>query len=253
MSPPTRAFLPRYPLHFSYTYLLVGLKVIIIGAGCFPPRLGQEARFQLRGKEEDATDQVTPLQARSGGMRTRQSILDAAKAVFADKGYSGAHVNDIVARAGTTKPMIYYHFGNKEGLFAAVLEDVYAGMRQIEASLHLADKPVEEAMRLLVQVTFNYHAEHPDWVRLISIANIHHAEHLVKSPTVASRNTAVFDFLEILLARGVGEGVFRSGIRPAAFASADHLAVLLPGVQPSHLESHLQARFRHGKRSVGAA
>ena len=195
--------------------------MLIIGLRRFSGRLLARLRLQGRrstgresGSGEDVTDQLTPSHARSSGKRTRHSILEAAKAVFAAEGYSGAHVNEIVARAGTTKPMIYYHFGSKEGLFAAVLEDVYAGMREIEAALNTADKPVEEAMRLLVQVTFDYHAEHPDWVRLISIANIHHAEHLTKSPTVASRNTAVFEFLQVLLARGAAEGVFRSGIDP---------------------------------------
>ncbi len=127
--------------------------------------------------------------------RTRANILAAAQRVFADKGYSGANVNEIVALAGSTKPMIYYHFGSKEGLFAAVLEEVYAGMRQIE-------------------VTFDYHADHPDWIRLISVANIHGAQHITGSATIASRNAAVVEILRKLLERGVREGVFRPGVDP---------------------------------------
>lgn len=73
--------------------------------------------------------------------------------------------------------MIYYHFGSKEGLFAAVLEDVYAGMRRIEGALQLADLTPREAVRQLVHVTFDCHAKYPDWVRLISVANIHEARH----------------------------------------------------------------------------
>ena len=159
-------------------------------------------------------DDPSPLRSRTHGARTRQSILDAAHALFAERGYSGAHVNDIVARAGTTKPMVYYHFGSKEGLFAAVLEEVYAGMRRIEGALQLADLPPHEAMRRLVHVTFDYHAEYPDWVRLISVANIHEAQHIRGSPTVALRNSAVLDILRDLLARGAREGVFRGGVDP---------------------------------------
>jgi AcrR family transcriptional regulator len=148
------------------------------------------------------------------GPRTRQGILDAARSIFAEKGYSGANVNEIVALAGTTKPMIYYHFRSKEGLFAAVLEEVYAGMRIIERSLQLHDLLPAEAMRRLVQVTFDYHAEHPDWVRLISVANIHGAQHILDSPTIASQNSAILAILSGLLARGEREGAFRAGVDP---------------------------------------
>ena len=160
-------------------------------------------------------DDPSPLRPRThGGARTRLGILDAAHALFAERGYGGAHVNDIVARAGTTKPMVYYHFGSKEGLFAAVLEEVYAGMRRIEGAVQLAGLPPGEAMRQLVHVTFDYHAQHPDWVRLIAIANIHEAQHIRDSPTVALRNSPVLDILRGLLARGARDGVFRAGVDP---------------------------------------
>lgn len=163
----------------------------------------------------DPAMQAPPAAGRpANGKRTRQSILDAATSIFAEKGFSAANVNEIVALAGTTKPMIYYHFGSKEGLFAAVLEDVYAGMRKIEGSLHLDSLSAEEAMRRLVEITFDYHAEHPDWIRLISVANIHEAQSILDSPTIASRNAAVLDITSDLLARGVREGVFRDGVDP---------------------------------------
>ncbi len=148
------------------------------------------------------------------GKRTRQNILDAAGAVFAGKGYSGANVNEIVALAGTTKPMLYYHFGSKKNLFAAVLEAVYAGMREIESAPDLGNMPPADAMRRLVEVTFDYHADHPDWIRLIAVANIHEAEPILGSPTIAGQNAAVVGILRDLLARGVRAGVFRSGIDP---------------------------------------
>ncbi len=160
-------------------------------------------------------DSPVPLRNRThDGRQTRQNILKAAQALFAEKGYSGANLNEIVARAGTTKPMIYYHFGSKEGLFAAVLEEVYAGMRGIEGSLQLAGLPAVAAMQRLVQGTFDYHAAHPDWVRLISVANIHEAQHIRASPTIASRNSAILDILRGLLDQGVQEGVFRGGVDP---------------------------------------
>lgn len=160
----------------------------------------------------DAISQTVPRQA--DPKRTRDNILAAATAIFAEKGFSGANVNEIVAQAQTTKPMIYYHFGSKEGLFAAVLESVYAGMRAVETSLTFDGVPPAAAMRRLIEVTFDLHADHPDWIRLISIANIHQAQHIAGSPTIASKNTAVVEVLAELLRRGEAEGVFRPGVDP---------------------------------------
>jgi AcrR family transcriptional regulator len=146
--------------------------------------------------------------------RTRDNILAAALAIFADKGFSGANIADIVAAAQTTKPMIYYHFGSKEGLFAAVLEHVYAGMRAFEQSLQLDPLPPAAAMARLVEASFDCHAAHPDWIRLISTANIHGAKHIVASPTIASKNSAILQITGRLLARGAAEGVFRANVDP---------------------------------------
>ena len=144
----------------------------------------------------------------------RRNIIDAAHALFAEKGYSGAKVEEIVVRARTTKPMIYYYFGSKERLFAAVLEDVYAGMRTIEQSLQLAELPSLEAMRKVIEVTFDYHAKNSEWVRLVSIANIHYAKHILASKTIASKNSAIIELMGSLLRRGIKEGVFRKDVDP---------------------------------------
>jgi AcrR family transcriptional regulator len=110
--------------------------------------------------------------------------------------------------------MLYYYFGSKEGLFAAVLEDVYAAMRQIESSLRVTDLPAVDAMRKVVQVTFDYHANNSEWVRLISIANIHYAKHIRRSGTIASKNLPIIGILRSLLRQGSQEGVFRSDVDP---------------------------------------
>ena len=179
---------------------------------------GPSKRVERGG--EDALDAADPAQTRRHDpARTRASILAAGLAVFAEHGYGGANVNEIVTRAGTTKPMIYYHFRNKEGLFEAVLEDVYTRMREVEQSLTLTGLPPRDAM-----ATFDYHAEHPDWIRLISVANIHGARHITGSATIATRNAAIVEILSDLLRRGRDEGVFRDGIDPV------HLHLLIASV-----------------------
>ena len=60
-------------------------------------------------------------------------ILDVATREFAEHGFSGARVDEIAERTRTTKRMLYYYFGSKEGLFVAVLERAYAEIRERRA------------------------------------------------------------------------------------------------------------------------
>ena len=53
---------------------------------------------------------------------TRQKVLETATDLFAEKGYAGTSVREIVASAGVSKPVLYYYFKSKEGLFYAILE-----------------------------------------------------------------------------------------------------------------------------------
>ena len=54
---------------------------------------------------------------------TRERILQAAHDLFADKGFANTHVREICEDAHVTAPVLYYHYGNKEGLFEAVVEE----------------------------------------------------------------------------------------------------------------------------------
>lgn len=146
--------------------------------------------------------------------QTRRNILDAAIAEFAAKGLSGARVDEIAARTQTTKRMIYYYFGSKEGLYAAALEEMYEAIRSTEKDLLLDELPPADAMRRLVESTFDYHADHPDFVRMVTVENIHGARHIAGSATVRTRNDAVIGLLRRLLDRGVKAGVFRAGVDP---------------------------------------
>lgn len=146
--------------------------------------------------------------------QTRSAILAAAAAEFSAKGYAGGRVDDIAARTSTTKRMIYYYFGGKEGLYAAVLEAAYGGMRDAEGALSLDGLPPAEALRRLVETTFDHHADHPEFVRLVSGENIEEARTVAASPTVGERNAAVIGAITALLRRGEAAGAFRPGLDP---------------------------------------
>jgi AcrR family transcriptional regulator len=145
---------------------------------------------------------------------TRRDIIDAAMAEFSEKGLDGARVDDIAARTRTTKPMIYYHFKSKKQLYAVVMEEAYGNIRSIEQNLHLEHLPPVEAMRHLVEATFDYHAAHPDYVRLVSVENIHGASHIAGQKSIVQRNANAIRTVRTILDRGVQDGVFRPGVDP---------------------------------------
>ena len=144
----------------------------------------------------------------------RRNILTVAKEEFVENGLSGARVDEIAARTATSKRMIYYYFGDKEGLYRAVLEEMYERIRGFERSLDLASLPPVEAMTLLAGFTFDYHAENPDFVRLVMVENIHHARHLATSDRIAALNLSAIDMIREAYERGVAAGLFRPGIEP---------------------------------------
>jgi AcrR family transcriptional regulator len=140
--------------------------------------------------------------------RTRAEILDVAMREFSRQGYDGARVDEIAALTRTTKRMIYYYFGGKEQLYIAVLERAYSEIRAAEASIDVAHLAPVEAIRTLAELTFDHHDAHPDFIRLVSIENIHRAEHLRKSDLLVNLCAPVLDLISRILAAGRASGDF---------------------------------------------
>ena len=157
----------------------------------------------------------TPPQARTNDPdRTMANILEMATAEFADKGLSGARIDEIAAATRTSKRMIYYYFGSKEGLYIAVLEAAYHRIRHIEAQLHLEDLRPEDALRKLVGFTFDYQLENPDFIRLVMTENINRGEFLAQSKKIQQLNVPAIDAVRQVYERGVKARVFRNDIDP---------------------------------------
>ncbi|HCA84851.1 MAG TPA: TetR family transcriptional regulator [Streptomyces sp.] len=140
--------------------------------------------------------------------RTRAEILDVATEEFARLGYTGARMDEIAARIHTTKRMIYYYFGGKEQLFTEVLERAYAVIRQQEQRLDVEDLAPVAAIRRLAELTFDHHEAHPDFIRLVSIENIHEAEHIAASPALGELNSPAIEIIGRILGEGRAQGVF---------------------------------------------
>ena len=141
--------------------------------------------------------------------RTREDILDVAAEEFADFGLSGARVDAIAERTRTSKRMIYYYFGSKEDLYLAVLERAYASIRSLEDALPLGKLAPEHALTQMIESTFDYDHAHPGFIRLVAIENIHKAEHMARSQSIAGLNVSVIATLERILDEGARTGVFQ--------------------------------------------
>ncbi|MGG2398677.1 TetR/AcrR family transcriptional regulator [Pseudomonas sp. SH1-B] len=144
--------------------------------------------------------------------KTRESILQAAITEFVQQGLSGARVDAIAERTATSKRMIYYYFGSKEQLYLEVLVKLYGDIRGTESRLDLVSLPPVLAIRRLVEFTFDHHDRNVDFVRIVSIENIHYGEYVKQSPDIRQMSNVVLDTLGKTLRRGVEEGVFRPDI-----------------------------------------
>jgi AcrR family transcriptional regulator len=145
---------------------------------------------------------------------SRANIIAVATEEFAEKGLSGARVDEIAERTSTSKRMIYYYFKSKEGLYRAVLEHCYANVRQIDTSLDLDALPPMEALRELVRVTFDYHSAHPAFVRIVMSENIHQGAHIGHVSSIKLRSRTIISLLQRLIDRGVKSGDFRPHLDP---------------------------------------
>ncbi len=152
--------------------------------------------------------------------RTMAEILAVATHEFADKGLTGARIDEIAAATRTSKRMIYYYFGSKDGLYLAVLEEAYRRMRTIEAGLHLDDLPPAEALRRLVEFTYDHHRDNEDFIRLVMNENIQRGNYLRQSENIQQLNQNAIRSVRDVYDRGVAQGVFRAGLDPVDIHSA---------------------------------
>jgi AcrR family transcriptional regulator len=154
---------------------------------------------------------AVPKQEEEG---TRDKVLNAALQEFSRHGLSGARIDTIALESGSNKGMIYYYFGSKEDLYVAALEESYRRFRQIEGDVQLDSLAPLDALRQLAGASFDYHAAHPDYIRMVMSENINQGEYIRKIPELRAINRSAITVLERLCERGIAEGVFRADVDP---------------------------------------
>ena len=173
------------------------------------------------------------------GMRLR--ILDAAKQEFAAHGLAGARVDRIAATAGANKRMLYYHVGNKEDLYLAVLEGAYEKIRGEERGLALEHLAPPEAIRTLIDFTWNYFLRNPEFLALLNTENLSRAKHLKRSTKVKSMHSPFVEMIRTVVQRGVASGDFQASVDPV------QLYISIAGLSFFYLSNSATLSFIFGR------
>jgi TetR/AcrR family transcriptional regulator len=155
---------------------------------------------------------------------TRKKLLTAARREFASSGLAGARVDEIAARAGVNKQLVYHYFGDKDALYLAVLEWVYEEIRALERKLNLEGLPPEKAIKKLIESSFDHLAAHPDFIVLLNDENRGGARHVRGSRRLPAMHSPLMSLVSTILGQGVKAGIFRKGINPL------HLYISIAGL-----------------------
>ena len=155
---------------------------------------------------------------------TRRKLLTAARREFAKSGLAGARVDEIAARAGVNKQLVYHYFGDKDALYLAVLEWVYEEIRAQERKLNLEGLPPQQAIKKLIESSFDHLATHPDFIALLNDENRGGAAHVRRSRKLEAMHSPLVSLVSSILAEGVKVGIFRKGINPV------HLYISIAGL-----------------------
>lgn len=138
---------------------------------------------------------------------TRDAIRDAALELFARHGYDGTTVAMIADTAGANKAMISYHFGGKEKLYTALLDDLFEGVSRRLAEVRDADAAAEEKLGRYVRAFAELNRERPQLSSLILREILSGGQHI--DTRLLPRFLFIFECVRAIVAQGVREGTFR--------------------------------------------
>jgi AcrR family transcriptional regulator len=180
-----------------------------------PPKAG--ARFYA---VIETTEQTNPPRSSGRGRRprdsalTKEAILRAATFEFCHNGLGGARVEAIAQRAKANMRLLYAYFGDKNGLYLAVLEHVYTEIRAAEQRLNLEDREPIAAMCDLINFTFTFFQDHQNYIALINNENLQRGRNLRKLRKISELTLPLVASIESILRRGVAARLFRAEVDP---------------------------------------
>ena len=143
---------------------------------------------------------------------TRDSILAAATKVFARYGYDGGSIEKISKSAKSVDRMIYYYFGNKEGLFIEVLENAYRRMNDAELKLKLDTHRPIDGLNAVIAFVLSYYRKNPEFITLLNTENLQRGKHIAKSQRAREYSSPAIAIVSELLQHGAEQGQFRRDV-----------------------------------------
>lgn len=143
---------------------------------------------------------------------TSDVILEAAELVFSRSGYAGATVERIAKQAKCYESLIYYHFGSKDRLFAAVLQNAYRKLIEAEQQLALDFAQPEQALVDIIHFLWQYYQDHPELIILLNTENLLKGQHMAKLRSVSEYRSPAIAILQRAVDSGISQGLFRADV-----------------------------------------
>jgi AcrR family transcriptional regulator len=161
--------------------------------------------------------------------RTRAALMKAALKEFAQHGFSGGRIDRIAKAAKCNIRMLYHYFGDKKGLYVAVLEAAYADLRQKEAALTIDVEQPLEGMLELMRFTYVYFQNNPMFEGLLRAENMMQGKFVLRSKPVPEGAFSLKKTIADLIASGQAKGIFRENLDPV------HIYVSITALSRFHL------------------
>ncbi len=190
----------------------------------------------------------------------REQIFAAALDLFAERGYAGASLQDIVLTARLTKPTLYYYFKSKEGLFNSLLEYAYEEcFKRMQAAV-ARRTGVEEQLTEILASIFDFLGERRHLTRLAFASAFAAPGEMPVSPEIKLKRRRNFEFVHGVVKRGQADGALDRRLKSRELAYGIYGAMsfhvmanlLLPGTRLNRTTArHVVALFMDGARSHG--
>lgn len=139
--------------------------------------------------------------------RTRQRLLKAAIRLFAEHGYHGVAVDQIVIEAKVNKRMVYHYFGSKDGLFRAAFRQVYDRLGLVESYAIERGRGPREKLTRLVESYFQFLDNDPVYTRFLLWANVEKGQYIRKDEKVLTK-APFFEQFRMIVEDGIRTGEF---------------------------------------------
>ncbi len=173
--------------------------------------------------------------------QTKAHILEIAREQFFKKGFAATSINTLVDRANVTKPTVYYHFKNKEGLFAALVEDAYEQAREQRRQAVDEQATAAEQVLEVIRADFAFCRAQPDLARFVlSLTFALPNEQNIDLKQTHQRD---YEFFSQIIERGIRRGEFVcDDVVSAALALQGAIAInVMSFLQMNHAPEFLDA------------